>query len=301
VAASGETSAGAAAAASGDGFGGLERFVRSKRPEIAELARHGPPSPLGGDRPDFRAAIRQGAAARGLAVIAEYKRASPSLGDIDLAMGPEAAAEAFRAADCLSVLTEGDHFKGELGFIGRAATVFGGPILRKDFILSPLQVEATAATEASAVLLIVRLTPDPGLLGDLIAAAEGLGLAAVVEIFGSPELGAARRAGATIIQVNARDLGDLSLDAGRARDLIRASRPDPSEIWIAASGLRAPGDLQKAAESGYHAALVGSALMGAPDKAAALAALTASLAGGRRGREGPGGPRGSPGPGGAAR
>jgi indole-3-glycerol phosphate synthase len=260
----------------------LERLCASKVPEIRALLAQGPPPPKAGPRPGLAAALSAGAARRGIAVIAEYKRASPSLGDIDLETSPEAAAEAFGEAEAMSVLTEERYFKGELGFLERVGA-FKGPVLRKDFVFHPLQVRATAATRASAVLLMVRLAPDPALLSDLAALAAELGLEAVVEVFGPRELEIARKAKARIIQVNSRDLGDLSLDPRRALALIEKERPELGEAWIAASGLKTPEDLRRAALLGYHGALVGTALSGAPDKRAALSALVGGLAAGSGG------------------
>jgi indole-3-glycerol phosphate synthase len=216
--------------------------------------------------------LRRGREKRGIGLMAEYKRASPSLGDIDLQTSPEEAAEAFRGADCLSVLTERDYFKGDLSYIERAKA-FGGPILRKDFIYHPSQVAETAASAASALLLIVSLTPDLSLLSELISLAADFGLEAVTEIFSLSELEAAREAKASIIQVNARNLGDLSVDPDRALSLIKSAEPSNNETWIAASGLNTYDDLRRAASLGYHGALVGTALMRAKDKRAALASL----------------------------
>jgi indole-3-glycerol phosphate synthase len=260
----------------------MRRFAEGKFPEILSLMKN-PPPPVPerpGPRASLRAAVMAGRERRGIGVIAEYKRASPSLGDIDLATTPEAAAEAYRAAEAMSVLTEEGHFKGDIRFLERVEG-FGGPILRKDFIFHPLQVRATAETKASALLLMIRLTPDPGQLSDLIALATDLGLEAVVEVFTAAELETARRAGAAIIQVNSRNLGDLSLDPGRALALIERERPQTGETWIAASGLKTPEDLRRASKLGYHGALVGTVLMKAPDKRAALAALLEGLADGR--------------------
>lgn len=224
------------------------------------------------DKPSFSEALLKGRASRSIGVIAEYKRASPSLGDIDLATPPEKAAEDFQEADCLSVLTEADYFKGDIGYLERVEA-FKGPVLRKDFIFHPLQIMATAQTRASAILLIVGLAPGPALLPELIRLAEDAGLEAVAEIFTLDELEAARRAKAKIIQVNARNLGDLSLDPARSLSLIKSAKPLPGEAWIAASGMRTRDDLKRAAEFGYHGVLVGTALMRASNKRAALRGL----------------------------
>ena len=149
----------------------LNRFETVKKEEIKNLralkARGAFPKPLAMKRPSFRDALvpRDGLPA----VIAEYKRASPSRGLIcdTISVEDTVSAYAENGASALSILTEEVYFKGELGFLARArerldAGGFATPILRKDFIMDPLQVEMTFATPASALLLIVRMTPEPG-------------------------------------------------------------------------------------------------------------------------------------------
>lgn len=259
----------------------LERFRAVKREETARLRalaeRGAMPAPRGGVRPDFLAALRRDAA--GLpAVIAEYKRASPSRGSIreDLTAAEVARRYAEGGASALSILTEESAFKGSLRFLEEAAEALGAacpPLLRKDFILDPLQVAATAATPASALLLIVRLTPDAALLRELREQAESFGMQAVVEIFDEGDLELARRSGARIIQVNARDLETFRTDVNAGLELIRRCPPREEERWIAASGLSRTEHLRAAAEVGYDAVLVGTALMEQPDPGAALRAL----------------------------
>ncbi len=191
----------------------LENFRRAKEPEIANLRQNGVPAPFAGSRPDFQSALQR----PGIAVIAEYKRASPSRGlicesvDVDEACAQYAAA----GAAALSILTETDWFGGKMEFIGRAAST-GLPILRKDFIFDEIQVRATAASPASALLLIVRQTPDAAVLRDLRKCAESFGMDAVAEVFDAREVEIARQSGAKILQVNARDLQKLQL-TGRPR------------------------------------------------------------------------------------
>lgn len=130
----------------------------------------------------------------------------------------------------------------------------------------------TAATPASALLLIVRLTPDVRRLRGLRELAESFGMEAVVEIFSAEELALARESGARVIQVNARDLDTLRVDRTACLNMGAARRD--GEIWIAASGMSEPDHLRRAAEAGFDAALVGSGLMAAADPGAALARLT---------------------------
>lgn len=229
-------------------------------------------------RPGFSNALRRKAAGA-LPVIAEYKKASPSRGVINGSLNPEQVAAQYQAAgaSCISVLTEEDHFKGELDFLRRVAQTPGlahTPLLRKDFIFHPLQVRATASTTASALLLMVRLTPQADTLRELRELAESLALEAVVEVFNADELQLARQSGARIIQVNARDLATLTVSREACLELARAERGSSSdELWIAASGVSRPEHLREAADAGYDAALVGTALMTEESPGAALRKL----------------------------
>lgn len=248
----------------------LDRFRIAKQPELDRLRKlaeaGGLPAPLaaGTPRPDFLRALLDRSGYRGapVAVIAEYKRASPSRGVIETGVSPEDAATAYATAGAtaISVLTEEAYFGGDLAYLERMAGVDPSiPLLRKDFIMDPLQVTATAATPAAALLLIVRLTPDARTLRDLREQAEAHGMHAVVEIFDEADLALARESGARIIQVNNRDLETLAVDRTACLRLGPLSQPD--EVWIAASGISENRHLAEAADAGYDAALVGTALM----------------------------------------
>lgn len=250
----------------------LDRFRQAKAAEIAALehlaAAGRIPAPYALPRPSFTGSLRS-AGTRPL--IAEYKRASPSRGELNMRTTPEEAAAAYAeaGAGAMSVLTEETYFKGEVSFLDRAAGP-GLPLLRKDFIFHPLQVDQTAATPASAMLLIVRMLDEPGLRG-LLARARSFGLESVVEIFDTADLALARKAGAEIIQVNNRDLDRLVVDMAVSRRLIREKRG--GEFWITASGIDAPEQLENLLASGFDAALVGSSLMRDGDPGQALRAL----------------------------
>ena len=261
---------------------GLERFVIAKQEEIERLERlvvsetafdeGGELCTWQGERPSFRSALeRGGQSGAPLAVIAEFKQASPSRGVICEGLTPEevAAEYAEHGAAAVSILTEKEYFRGDIDYLFRAASVVPRtPLLRKDFIFHPLQVKETLATPVSAMLLIVRLTPDAAVLRALREQAEAGGVEAVVEVFDASDLMLARQSGARIIQVNARDLATLAVDREACLRLIREYPPEEGELWIAASGMSCRKDLEAAAEAGYHAALVGSALMekGTPGK-----------------------------------
>jgi len=265
----------------------FEYFKKAKTLEIKALERLAAagllPAPYPGPRLDFADHLRRRAQDQGLAVIAEYKRASPSRGNLDLDLSPDQAALAFiqGGAAAMSVLTEKSRFRGRRNFITRAwdggAERFDLPILRKDFIFDPLQVRATAALPAAALLLIVKLTPQASQLRELRLLAESFGLKAVVEVLDETDLDLARASGAAIIQVNARNFKDLSVDLSRALDLARRPGPEAGELWIAASGFSRPEELTAAAEAGFTAALVGTSLMEGGQPAEALRRLSSAL------------------------
>ena len=254
----------------------LEKFRAAKQREVhalAKLEKQGRlPEPFAGFRPSFAMALL---AAKPFAVIAEYKRASPSKGVIRLDLGPEDVAGAYASggAAALSVLTEEDHFRGEIGFLARM-TGPGLPLLRKDFLLDPLQVAQTAATPASALLLIARML-DEHMLAGMQERTILAGMEAVVEVFDQADLDKARASGARIIQVNNRDLDTLAVDLEVSKRL--AAERDPAETWISASGILKPADLARVRDWGYNAALVGTSLMAQGDPGHNLTILVDDL------------------------
>jgi len=237
----------------------LAKFRLAKEQEIADLValhqKNLMPAPFSGNRPSFQGHLRQ----QSRAVIAEYKRASPSKGDINLNFSPAYIAQLYAkaGAGAVSVLTEETYFKGSLSYLDDFASS-GLPLLRKDFIYHPLQVERTAATPASAILLIVRCLDD-AMLCELIKVCAEYSLEPVVEVCDAGDLERAKKANAQIIQVNNRDLDRLIVDKGISVKLIRERAPH--EFWITASGIESHDELQFMLDAGFDAALIGSSLM----------------------------------------
>ncbi len=263
----------------------LELFKQAKAAEIAQLtaltAQGAMPAPWNGARPDFMRALSTPPAGLPLAIIAEFKQASPSHGLIATGLSPEKVADDYAraGATCLSVLTEERFFRGRIEYLERMSGT-GLPLLRKDFIFHPLQVAHTAATPAAALLLIVRLTPNVAQLRELIAQTESYGMHAVVEVFDEADLVIAREAGARLIQVNARDLNTLNTDRTACLRLARLHRTEEGregEVWIAASALATAVHLRVAAEAGFNAALMGTALMNGGRPGERLATLLREL------------------------
>jgi indole-3-glycerol phosphate synthase len=255
----------------------LHELVATKVSEVKRLRRLREENRLPGlareRAPGFALAIEE---CPGTAVIAEYKRASPSKGVIREDIGPEEASGIFAraGASAVSVLTEQSRFRGEMGFLSRMQGA-GLPLLRKDFILDPVQVRHTASTPASAVLVIVAVFRDrPAELVTICSYARELGLEPVVEITREAELDPARGAGARLIQVNNRDLSTLRVDREASRRLIRER--DSGELWTSASGIASFEDAAEMRDLGYDACLVGTSIMESQDPAEFLAGLVRS-------------------------
>ncbi|MBL0172495.1 MAG: indole-3-glycerol-phosphate synthase [Gemmatimonadaceae bacterium] len=208
-----------------------------------------------------------------LRLIAEVKRASPSKGAI--APGLDAADRATLyvegGATAISVLTEPSRFGGSLQDLEDVARRVAVPVIRKDFIVAPIQLWEARAAGASAALLIARaLSPD--LLTRLVASAQEVGLAVLVEVRDERELARALRVGATVIGVNNRDLETLIIDPSTAPRLIRSI--PAACIAVAESGMRQVEDVLPAAAAGADAILVGSAISASANPTAAVQALS---------------------------
>jgi indole-3-glycerol phosphate synthase len=250
----------------------LDKFRAAKAGEIdalrqLETAGRLPP-PFTEARPSFVRAL----SAPGCAVVAEYKRASPSKGEINMGATPGDIAAIYRqgGAAAMSVLTEETYFKGHLSYLADCA-VSGLPLLRKDFLFDPVQIRATQATPAAAILLIVRMYKDADTLAAMHRTADECGLDSVVEIFDKCDLDRARQAGARIIQVNSRDLDTLQTNTDNALQL--APHKQPGELWISASGIQRPDHVTAMRQAGYDAVLVGTSIMASDDPAGFLASL----------------------------
>ena len=239
-----------------------ERRVAAARPAAAELERLAARAPA---PPDFGTAL---AAGTSVAVIAEIKRKSPSAGALWQGEVAELAARLEASgASALSVLTEGAHFAGSLEDLSRVAAAVRVPVLRKDFILDAVQLYEARAHGAAAVLLITRIL-EAERLAELVALAHELGLATLVEVHRAAELKAALAAEPTAVGANARDLDTLAMDRGLVERLIGAIPGD--RVAVAESGLKSRSDVETLARRGADAVLVGAAIAGAPDPAAAM-------------------------------
>lgn len=212
--------------------------------EIKSLAKAQPPAR------DFRGAL---ANAKGLGLIAEIKRATPSKGDIALHLDPSERARSYAAAgaDCLSVLTERDFFKGSLDDLRAARAACNLPVIRKDFVIDEYQVWEARAHGADAILLIVAALGKR--TSEFRSIAKEAGLAALVEIHEESEL---EHAGdADLVGVNNRNLETLAMDLTTMDRVLPKLRA--GALRIAESGLKTREDALRAKTAGARALLVG--------------------------------------------
>jgi indole-3-glycerol phosphate synthase len=216
--------------------------------------------------------FRDALAAPGIGVIAEFKRRSPSAGELHDAPDLEGILAAYEAGGAVaaSILTEEPNFGGSLDDLRLARLTGTLPLLRKDFVVDTYQLHEALAAGADAVLLIVAALGDAE-LAELHGAAGALGLDVLVEVHDAAELERAAALGATIIGVNNRDLRDFSVDVERTARLMSAM-PDGALV-VSESGISSPAQLAALEGAGVHAVLVGETLMRAADPAAALIEL----------------------------
>lgn len=196
----------------------------------------------------------------GLSIIGEIKKASPSRGIIKEDFNPIDIAKQYDlCVDAISVLTEEHFFLGSPDYIKDVHNTTNLPVLRKDFIISPMQIFEAAELGASAVLLIVALLDDKLILKDYISIAKGIGLDALVEVHNEKELNTAIEADADIIGINNRNLVDFSENINTTAEL--AEKIPNGKIIVSESSIHTAGDIRIVKSAGVHAVLAGESFM----------------------------------------
>lgn len=207
---------------------------------------------------------------RGINVIAEVKKASPSAGMIREDFDPVAIAQTYErcGADALSVLTDEKYFQGKLEYISQVHQAVDLPVLRKDFIIDLWQVYESRAAGADAILLIAEAL-KPGELMDLMIAANELTLTVLLEVHRADTLLNVRsligfpKKGYSVLGINNRDLTTMQVDlntTGRLGELL-----DNKEELVAESGVKTRADVEKLKSFGVRAVLIGQTLCEHPD------------------------------------
>ena len=256
----------------------LDKIVAVKRDEISAARRkrdlqslRRDAESLGGQR-DFVEAVRAKIAAGQAGVIAEVKKASPSKGVLREQFVPAeiAASYAEHGAACLSVLTDVQFFQGSSAYLEQARAACALPALRKDFMVDPYQVYEARAIGADCILLIVACLDD-GLMIELEAQAQELGMAVLVEVHDGAELDRALRLKTPLLGVNNRNLRTFEVTLDTTLDLLKHVPAD--RLLVTESGILAKSDVQRMRDANVHAFLVGEAFMRAADPGTALADL----------------------------
>jgi indole-3-glycerol phosphate synthase len=212
----------------------------------------------------FEANLRRNIEAGRAGVIAEVKKASPSKGVLRADFRPAQIAESYAegGASCLSVLTDVQFFQGSQDYLKQARAACELPVIRKDFIVDLYQVYEARAMGADAILLIVAAL-DHGLMADLEACAQELGMDVLVEVHDGDELNAALRLKTQLLGINNRNLRTFAVTLDTTLGLL----PNiPAErLVVTESGILAPADVKRMRDANVHAFLVGEAFMRAPD------------------------------------
>jgi indole-3-glycerol phosphate synthase len=254
----------------------LQQILAVKEQEVARIlprAAHLRAAAL--ERNDFRpfaSALDRGPEALGL--IAEVKKASPSVGVIAEAFDPVAIARAYESAGAhaLSVLTDREFFQGNLSYLSRIRSEVALPLLRKDFIIHEVQIAEASVAGADAVLLIVAALGQERLEA-LYEEALRLQLDVLVEVHDAEELDRALDLGARLIGINNRNLTTFAVDLATTERL--SEEVPEGVILVCESGIKTRADCQRAFDSGCNAILVGETLMRAPDVHACIGDLLA--------------------------
>lgn len=251
----------------------LARIVASKRDEVAALRpREAELRARARDLPPARGFARALSAGGTVQLLAEVKRRSPSAGPIRPDAVPAQIARDYRdgGAAALSVLTDLPFFGGTIETLREVRGAVDLPLLRKDFVLDPVQVWEARDAGADAILLIVRILDDER-IASLLDLAREAGMDALVEVHDAEELERALAAGAELVGINNRDLGSFHTDLGVSLSL--APSVPAGTTLVAESGIRSADDVLRLGEAGVDAILVGESLMRQEDVRAAARAL----------------------------
>jgi indole-3-glycerol phosphate synthase len=251
----------------------LDEIVAYKRVEIAPLrerfADWQPPAnkPV---RRDFQHAVTQPGK---IALIAEFKRRSPSKGDICPGAEPPVIAQTYEAAgaSAMSVLTDSQYFGGSLGDLLTARAASKLPVLRKDFILEPCQLAESAGLDGPDAVLLIAAILSERELKDLKELAAAWGQVALVEVHDEADLEKALAGGADVIGINNRNLHTFEVTL---ETTFRLKKLIPKEIPVVSeSGIRTREEVRRLQEAGIAAMLVGETLMSTKDPASKVREL----------------------------
>jgi indole-3-glycerol phosphate synthase len=243
----------------------LDKIIETKKEEVEQLKKQTTVSAL--ERTIARLEpcrnFRQAISSDICAIIAEVKCASPSRGRLIADFDPVGIAGVYEqnGAAAISVLTDEKYFSGHKNYLTQIRQKVKLPLLRKDFIIDPLQIYETRAIGADAILLIVHVLGKR--LAEFILLSRELGLSPLVEVHTQEELDLAMAADAKIIGINNRNLDTFVTDIETSRK-IKARIPE-GFIVVSESGIMARADIEFLMQADIHAFLIGEALITAPN------------------------------------
>ncbi|MFM8934105.1 MAG: indole-3-glycerol phosphate synthase TrpC [Gemmataceae bacterium] len=252
----------------------LNRIVETKKQEVGDLLRSRKLS-------DWESGARGSAPARdflyqmalpGIRVIAEVKKASPSAGILRAPFIPGEIAKSYadHGAACISVLTDKDYFQGKLADLEEVRAAVPLPVLRKDFLIDPVQVFEARIHGADAILLIAEILSQAQLI-EMHQLAESLGMAVLVELHDAASLDKVLAAKPKLVGVNNRDLRTFQVRLEHTLE-IAANLPSDTML-VSESGIKTPYDIGYLVRGGVRRFLVGEAFMRSPSPGQRLAEL----------------------------
>lgn len=247
----------------------LKKITETKNEEVEKLNRVGFQSKRYDVPKKFIEALTN---REPIGLIAEIKKASPSKGIIRENFNPALLAKDYETggANCLSVLTDEKYFMGKKEYINLARENSSLPILRKDFIIAPIQIEESYAIGADAILLIAALLSQSQ-LNDLYLQAKEYGLDVLVETHNENEMEMAIKCGAKLIGINNRNLNTFEVDLKTTERL--ANLAPKNALLVSESGIFTYDDIIRVKNAGANAVLVGESLMRQADVTAAVKKL----------------------------
>lgn len=241
----------------------LDRIVATKQKEVAQL-KEGTDlaywESIAAQGPPVRSFWKSLGYQKGMGVIAEIKKASPSAGVIQSQFDPLEIAADYIAGDAtaISVLTDTDYFQGSLGDLERVRHLNGPPVLRKDFLIDPVQIYQARGAGADLVLLIAEIL-EQDQLESLITLTQSLGMTPLVELHDPVHLNRILDAGASLVGVNNRDLRTFQVDI---ETTLTIAKQIPKDVTLVGeSGIHSVDQVHRLWDAGVRLVLVGESLM----------------------------------------